>query len=355
MNKKLIPLIVTLFILTGVRAQHIPDANFAKALHEKYPDCIDEKDNLLPAAGNQDILKLENFGIRDISGIEGFKKLEFLYVSRNSLTELPTLPEKILILECDENQLSGLVNLPDDLERFLCQKNRLVKLPDLPKKLRLIRCDDNKLKLLPGLPESLKTLYCQHNKISICPEFSSNLTEIDISDNEIKHLSNIPSEVQSLVCDVDIIDNVPYGAGFEIVDASGKRRYKGVQTETVKEKTVTTTTSSTMKNYLIMDMSTYSVYEFGAYHVEHTMHGLIISADSKISAGDVKSNADFYAKASNKFFDIDGYKDKVMFDDCTDENGDCEQTYKKYFNLAKKEEPDAVMDPLEYIYYGSRH
>ena len=138
MKQLLSLLIVAICIFTGVKAQHIPDANFAKALHEKYPDCIDEKDNLLPAASSITDLEIDNYGIKNLSGIIGFTKLQTLNLWRDSLTELPTLPETITDLKCSSNQLTALPKLPDDLYKLNCIFNNLTKLPDLPKKIHTL-------------------------------------------------------------------------------------------------------------------------------------------------------------------------------------------------------------------------
>jgi Leucine-rich repeat (LRR) protein len=55
----------------------------------------------------------------------GFKIniLDFLNCSNNQLTSLPELPFNLKILECNNNQLTSLPELPSTLEYLNCENN----------------------------------------------------------------------------------------------------------------------------------------------------------------------------------------------------------------------------------------
>ena len=46
-----------------------------------------------------------------------------------------------------------------------CWNNQLTSLPELPKSLEYLYCDHNQLTSLPVLPKSLKRLYCRDNNL----------------------------------------------------------------------------------------------------------------------------------------------------------------------------------------------
>jgi hypothetical protein len=83
--------------------------------------------------------------------------------TNNKIIELPELPYSLRELECQYNNLTKLPDLPDKLEILECQNNQITELPNLPSGLKKLDCYDNKLTSLPELPNSLKILFCRNN------------------------------------------------------------------------------------------------------------------------------------------------------------------------------------------------
>ena len=102
-----------------------------------------------------------------------------------NLVRLPDLPEHILILHCDRNQLTSLPKLPDSLVFLSCDNNQLRVLPKLPNLLYL-SCNNNQLTSLPSLPSKLEELHCSYNRLTTLPDLPMSLTEIDISNNPLR-------------------------------------------------------------------------------------------------------------------------------------------------------------------------
>ncbi len=83
-----------------------------------------------------------------------------LDLSYLQLTQLPTLPDKLQYLLCDNNELTELPTLPTNLKLLYCDNNLLTSLPSLPINLEKLLCGNNPLTNLPSLPSTLVRLSC---------------------------------------------------------------------------------------------------------------------------------------------------------------------------------------------------
>lgn len=72
---------------------------------------------------------------------------------------------KMTYLDCSNNHLTSLPNLPERLNHLYCFENQLVALPILPKGLETLDCSGNRLSSLPKLPEGLESLRCHSNDL----------------------------------------------------------------------------------------------------------------------------------------------------------------------------------------------
>ena len=88
-----------------------------------------------------------------------------LNCANNKLSELPELPKILEYLYCDNNKLTKLPELPKTLKYLYCSDNNLTELPELPQTLKYLDCDNNKLTELPELPKTLEYLYCPSNNL----------------------------------------------------------------------------------------------------------------------------------------------------------------------------------------------
>ena len=73
---------------------------------------------------------------------------------------------KVIYINCNLNnfRLSLLPQLPNSLVELNCDFNQLIELPELPNSLQSLYCLNNQLTSLPELPNSLKRIYCHNNK-----------------------------------------------------------------------------------------------------------------------------------------------------------------------------------------------
>ncbi len=124
--------IVKLDISDGM---HIPDANFAEAIRDVCPTCINACDNLTAAAASLTSLNVSSSKIEDLTGIDGFSSLRTLNCSNNKLTNLPTLPTGLTSLRIENNDIYCLPTLPNSLSTLVLDANKIFCLPNVPTSL----------------------------------------------------------------------------------------------------------------------------------------------------------------------------------------------------------------------------
>ena len=81
-----------------------------------------------------DSIELFNEGLSKLPDLTRFIKLKTLDCYNNQLTELNNLPESLTELYCGSNRLTTLNNLPNTLTKLYCMNNRLTELNNLDRK-----------------------------------------------------------------------------------------------------------------------------------------------------------------------------------------------------------------------------
>jgi Leucine-rich repeat (LRR) protein len=145
-------------------------------------------------------LNISDHGFKYIPDLSRFTKLEILYCNDNQLTSLPTLPENLKELCCSNNQLTSLPALPQNLETLNCNNNSLNSLPILPENLETLYCYKNQLTSLPALPKNLEDLMCSNNQLTSLPNLPQNLKFLMCNNNQLTSLPDLPQNLKSLCC-----------------------------------------------------------------------------------------------------------------------------------------------------------
>jgi hypothetical protein len=171
------------FSALSLKAQNIPDANFAAAIRSICPLCINSSNDLTASASYLTTLDVSNKSISNLTGVEGFSSLRTLNCSFNNLTILPNLPEWISNLSCNNNQI---VNLPTILPRYL----------------RIFNCANNLINCLPCLPESLIRLTLD-SRISCVPNAVVGLMYFEPNGSNRTSLSLCTSGVTNISVPID--------------------------------------------------------------------------------------------------------------------------------------------------------
>lgn len=131
--------------------------------------------------------------------LERMPRVKYLKVNHLKLTQLFTLPPKLVSLSCIDNALTRLPELPPTLKELRCGLNQLTLLPTLPPTLRILNCDENKLTQLPALPSTLISLDCWHNRLSELPDLPPKLKTLSCSHNRLRQLPPLPKSLVELV------------------------------------------------------------------------------------------------------------------------------------------------------------
>ena len=186
-----------------INEENFPDEAFRNVLLTQYDR---GNDGVLTSELNETYFYLLGMGIRDLTGIEYFTKLEVLDCSVNSLESLDVSGLKSLrSLICDSCELTGLnVSGLTSLEVLNCGNNALTELDAAGlTSLMQISCYNNRLSSLDlsGL-ESLERLACGSNSLSsLDVRDCNNLMYLGCSDNQLESLdvSNL-AYLQTLEC-----------------------------------------------------------------------------------------------------------------------------------------------------------
>ncbi|MFY0643479.1 MAG: T9SS type A sorting domain-containing protein [Bacteroidia bacterium] len=209
----------------------IPDSNFVSYLQSTFPSAMNgnQMDTTDKAITTAIFLDCSSLGITNLYGVEFFDTLWSLQCADNQLTSLPNLPSLLGRLYCYNNKLTTLSNLPVWLEALFCNNNGITQLPDLPIYLRWLICDNNQLTSLPALPttlielrcdwnlltsipslpSSIQKLICHNNQISQLPSLPNSLLELWCGSNQISQLPSLPNGLTSLQCDNNVLTSLP--------------------------------------------------------------------------------------------------------------------------------------------------
>ncbi|MBP6731180.1 MAG: T9SS type A sorting domain-containing protein [Chitinophagales bacterium] len=256
MKTRLLTLFALLSITFSGKAQYvpIPDVFFRDYLGSRgVINCWQngyELDTTCPEVLNLDYILCNNLPIRDLTGVQYFKNLNFLDCSNDSISIIPALPPRLKSFYCEKNLLTGLPALPDSIEDLSCANNALTSLPSLPASLTTLNCSFNNsltalptlpprlfnlecgfggltrlpalpagllylrcsysaIDSLPALPDSLQQIDCQANQISNMPALPNGLIALNCQDNHIPHLGALPDSLKFLVCGANQIDSIP--------------------------------------------------------------------------------------------------------------------------------------------------
>ena len=213
--KKLL-ILLSLVCLKQASAQTwvtIPDAQFLSYLKTIVPTAInvnqlDISSSLVTTTTHTIDLSSYN-SIADLTGLQYFSSLTYLYCAANKLTGLPALPNSLSYLDCSGNPLTSFPVLPNSLSHLNCSINNLSSLPALPGSLNYLDCDNNKLTGLPALPDSLNYLDCSQNNLSSLPALPDSLTELICDYNTLNVLPALPVYLNGLSCDYNNLSSLP--------------------------------------------------------------------------------------------------------------------------------------------------
>ena len=189
--KKLTTLLLSCLLIFGyARAQfvNIPDSNFAKYLISQttaylYKDSANQfwMDTISSGAFGYPqyvpTLNCNNLNIKNLEGIEYFKKIWYISCDSNQLVSIPDLTrlQHLSSLSCKNNKLTSLPLFQHNIYNLDFSYNQVSVLPDLNKfrSYYYLNCSNNLITNIPSSFSNLNFQYfiCDSNNISNVPAF----------------------------------------------------------------------------------------------------------------------------------------------------------------------------------------
>ena len=204
--KKLLFILLVFVYSRQINAQTyvlIPDANFRAYLNTIVPSAMSGNSlnitSTLVTTATQTI-SVSTQNISNLTGVQYFTSLQYLDCSNNSLNSLPSLPNSLQYLNCEQNFiLTSLPILPNSIQYLKCIFNSLNSLPLLPNSLTYINCSFNtSLSVLPSLPNSLQTLDCGYNSLTYLPTLPNFLNYLSCGNNSIVCFPTFHDSIKSI-------------------------------------------------------------------------------------------------------------------------------------------------------------
>jgi hypothetical protein len=142
---------------------------------EKLDKSIVELDIREPLYGNVDFSILKE---------NGFSRVKSILLVKGEVTDITGLPSHLEKLNCSDQYLIALNDLPGSLLELKCEYNYLKSI-DLYKtrRLTLLNVSENRLTTIEGMPDTLRELYCDNNQLE-------RLNLKDLFELRVLHCSN---------------------------------------------------------------------------------------------------------------------------------------------------------------------
>ena len=134
-----------------------------------------------------------------------------LQLNRKQLRQIDWLPDRCWHLQLQENLLTTLPQLCDQVELLNVSKNRLVSLPEkLPADLKYLDISHNpNITSIPPLPEGLQIFKAVNCNLRECPKLPSTLQYLYIENNLLTSFPSLPPKLEVLQIHNNYIQDIP--------------------------------------------------------------------------------------------------------------------------------------------------
>lgn len=150
-------------------------------------------------------INLLNRNIIGILDLKKFKKLKILICSNNQITQIINLPEGLIHLECDNNNITCLY-LSNNFEIVNCEGNPIEKLiydinirPDkYPDTLRYLTLGENFNQNINNLPNTTTHLTLNMIKYKYINKLPVSITHLTLGENFNQEINNLSSSIKKI-------------------------------------------------------------------------------------------------------------------------------------------------------------
>lgn len=208
---------LTLLILIAsfsIKAQSyvtIPDSSFVYWLNVNIPSAMagNQMDTTDVSVTTLTSMDVSSNCIRDLNGIQYFTSLQTLNCTNNKIDTILNLPDSLQSLICAANWLTYIMEIPDSVTYFDCTQNQLDSLPTLPINLLHFDCHNNALTSLPTLPNSILYFDCSGNQLTFLPSLPILLPKLNCAENQLAILPALPNTITAIYCENNLLDSLP--------------------------------------------------------------------------------------------------------------------------------------------------
>lgn len=132
-----------------------------------------------------------------ILSTEGFGAIKKIQFAKGDITSITNIPDGVEHLECSDNLLISIENLPGSLISLRIDHNYLPTIDvSYLKQLELLHVSHNKITVIENLPPSLVEIRCENNELERMNLYGlTKLRTLHISNNKITLIENLPAEV----------------------------------------------------------------------------------------------------------------------------------------------------------------
>lgn len=155
------------------------------------------------------VLDISKRRLRELPDLSRFENLRVLDCSNNNIQRIRNLPDTLEQLICSNNIITTIHRLPDNLQIFICDNNDLIRLPPFPDYLNIIQCSNNDLTTLPALPNGLTVLDCSRNRIAHLPALPDSLNVLKCNNNHLEEIITFPRHLEVVNCSNNILTDIP--------------------------------------------------------------------------------------------------------------------------------------------------
>jgi hypothetical protein len=153
---------------------------------------------------------------------KGFRSVEIIQFDKGEITSIRNIPQSVKLLNCSNQLLIDLFELPIFLEELHCDYNYLTEFSGKNvKKLRKLHISNNRLENLDELPEYLEELYCTNNTLTLLNLAGlKNLKTLHVSENPALVIEHVPEGLVDFKSDNSPFAVVQYdGQGVPSADS----------------------------------------------------------------------------------------------------------------------------------------
>ena len=201
-----------------------------------YLDCSYTQMILLPVLDTSSLVYVNCSHIRGVGTVARFPKLPPMTIrlicNNANIEVLDSLPSSLTYIDCSENNIGQLFQLPVNLDTLLCyyqvyQFAGMTSIDSLPFGLRYLDCHNNSFSSFPSLPNALTYLDFSNNSYSrlithTLPNLANtSLVKLYCYNSSLRNLSALPGTLQTLITYGDSMTIIPtLPASLDSLDCS---------------------------------------------------------------------------------------------------------------------------------------